>query len=161
MTETVQSLSEVAGRLVGRTSLVEVRMFSHDAKFVSFPEGETDVALGLGDIGVNISPGQVEEGAPSVAYMLNVTVDVEERRDGEEPSTIVSTETAFGALYMMEDGLDATADELRAFGILIASLALWPYVRAHLAGTFGAMGFPVEPLGLLTQAEVVEAMRNA
>ena len=153
------ALQQLASPLVGVTSLVEIRLFESHGRHVAFPSNPEQVRPADLQIGM-LSP--TDDGADNLVYLLQAEMRLVQG-DGDEDEEWIDIATfsvTFGALYTVhEQGREATSEQREAFGQCVASLALWPYVRAEMAHLAEAMHSPMNiTLPMLSQEDLVDLM---
>lgn len=147
-------LQELASPVVAGASLIEIRLFESSGQHVKFPEDPERVEASDVDVSIESAGGN-----GSAMFMLRAEVAMQESEDHDkDPEDVAKFSVTFGALYALDDSLGQVADEARdAFGQCVASLALWPYVRAELARLSEQMHFHAAlTLPMLTQRDLVE-----
>ena len=147
-------IQRAARRLVGRSSLVEIRLFSSNAELLSF-SGPEETRLGELSVGI-AAHGEV--GGDAAIYTLAAELPLHTGTP-EAPEMAAIFQVTFGALYKLDDEVaDASEQEREAFGQCVAGLALWPYVRAEIGHLADAMHCPIlMTLPVLTQRDLLVA----
>lgn len=153
-------LQQSASSLVGHSALLEVRLFESHARHLGFPDDDREIEPP--ELEINVQGTREGDGAGLVYLMeADLTVRQAGESDDDEPEEIASFTVAFGALYGVdEEARDVDDACVDAFGQCVASLALWPYIRAEVAHLSEAMRLP-RPLTLpiLTQRDLIELAR--
>jgi hypothetical protein len=151
-------VQELASPLVGRTALVEIRLFESHGRHVKFQtEGTRNE---WSDLAVSIS--HAGEPGESAVFLMQAEIalqemDEESQADDGEVSDLATFSVTYGALYTIEgDPGSVTAEMLEAFGQCVASLAMWPYIRVEMARLSEAMHAAPMTLPMLTQRDLVE-----
>lgn len=153
LTVELTEVQQLAGRLVGKSQLIETRLFGSACQHVRFPEGDGQIFPG--EVVVDVQSQSDQNDAVGV-YLLSVQVPLLQDVD-EEPLELATFQVTYGALYAIDDEvLDATRSEREAFGQCVAALALWPFARSEIAHMSSSMNSPVQMLlPVLTQRDVV------
>lgn len=154
MTELTR-VQELASPVVAAASLVEIRLFESTGRHVKFPSEPEHVSAS--DIDVSIESAG---GSSTAMYLLRADIAMQEHKGGmsdEDPADVATFSVTFGALYALNEAAQLNEEQREAFGQCVASLALWPYVRAELARLSEQMHFP-NPLTLpmLSQRDILE-----
>jgi hypothetical protein len=152
-------VQELASPLVSRASLVEVRLFESHGRHVKFQsDGRRNE---WSDLGVNINHTS-EADSGSAVFLMQAEIALQETDDEEssgeaEVDDLATFSVTYGALYSVEGEPDSlTPEMLEAFGQCVASLTMWPYIRAEMARLSEAMHATPMTLPMLTQRDLVE-----
>lgn len=119
----------LAFRLSRAAALQDIRLFRSTAEHHAFPQN--------GDLitsNVNVQPSldNMDGTGETAAFFLEVTIATSTTRD-EAPVELATFSAKFGAAYGFKGlGSPPSFDELGAFGDTVASMTLWPYLRAHV-----------------------------
>jgi hypothetical protein len=153
-------VQDLASPLVGRSSLIEIRLFESHGRHVQFPDPEAHVAPS--DLSVGISTVS-DPDTNTAVFLMQAEVSVQqslmEVGDSDDGSSeeVANFTVAFGGLYSLDDDLKDIPDgSLDAFGQCVAALALWPYIRAEMARLSEAMHLSPLTLPMLTQQDIAE-----
>jgi len=154
------ALQDRARRLVGHTDLRDIRLFGLNLDHQAFPTPDGHAQFGDFDLRLTVSEWASDEPRETVAFVLHLTTNVVEASDEGDPRELVRTFIAYGGLYGLNDEVrDATRDELEGFGILIACMAVWPYMRGTLASALRDMDLHGDlVLPILTPRELADAI---
>lgn len=153
------AVQELAQPLVSRMGLVEVRLFESHGRHVRFlTEGKSNE---WSDLGVNVTTaGDASDGG--AVFLMQAELSLEEVAEDRETLETGSADLAtfsvtYGALYSVEGSAESVDQAaLQAFGHCVASLAMWPYIRAEMARLTEAMHTGSMTLPMLTQQDLVE-----
>lgn len=151
-------LQQAAAPMVGAVSLVEIRMFESHGRHIKFAENPERVRPS--DLDVTIESVGSDESSSAI-YLLRAEIALQEDPEGDDESDGLEDVSAFsvtyGALYGIEPDAALSSETREAFGQCVASLALWPYVRAEMARLSEAMHSPAPlTLPMLSQSDLVE-----
>lgn len=153
-------LQEAAVRLLGHASLSEIKMFALNARHRSFVDEDGEQPH-LTDLSVRLESSA--NGDTTLAYAVVVeTTLVQDSPEGDESEArlLAEIEVAYGALYdLSSEAGGATDDETKAFGFAVATMAVWPFIRAAIAQVLGDMNFlgSARLIPTITQRELAEA----
>lgn len=161
MPDILADLHEAAAPLLPVISLSEVRLFSSSAEFEEFPSGPgSRLAVSLD---VHIAPAPQGEGDAVTSLVVLLTTDARvEEFDANDAFVrrIATFNVTYGALYHLDDGstsANVTENALSAFARCVASLTLWPYVRAEVARCAEAMHLGNLTLPIFTERQMANA----
>lgn len=146
-------IQELAAPLVDAAALIEVRLFESHAQHVEFPSHSG--AIEASDIDVSVQSGSDDS---TGMFVLRAESDMREVIENQEPRTVATFAVAFGALYSFDDKLqDEDGPALEAFGKCVATLTLWPYVRAEMSRLVDQMHLSASlTLPMLTQRDFID-----
>lgn len=156
------ALQDLALPLLPHAQLRDIRLFRLEVQHLAFGQPADvqidNLALSLQATSMGADPME------GMAFVLQVDAELVSATAESSYEALASLSAAYGAIYLLDGKQAADPDEeqVRAFGVTVGAMAVWPYLRAALANGVRELGYgTMGLLPTLTHTDLFDLIASA